>query len=134
MRSGSGREQGRRGNRFDRSLRKIRAGSLGSEFQIQTEIRQYDQLESDNQSAEIPFPEDFRHLLLSSRSYNVIRDRSRKEYRELFNVAADKIWNSYEVATKASFSQRVRRLHEGECRHGPGCHFEADREIEREPV
>ncbi len=41
-----------------------------------------------------------------------IRDRSRKKFRELFNVAADKIWNCYEAAAKASFSQRVRRLHE----------------------
>ena len=41
-----------------------------------------------------------------------IRDRSRKKFKELFNVAADKLWNCYEATTKASFSQRVRRLHE----------------------
>lgn len=39
-----------------------------------------------------------------------IRDRSSKKYRELFNVAADKLWNCYNAETKTSFSQRVRRL------------------------
>ena len=39
-----------------------------------------------------------------------IRDRSRKKFRELFIIAADKMWNCYEAASKASFSQRVRRL------------------------
>ena len=64
--SGSGREQRRRGNRLDRSLRKIRAGSSGPESRIQTEIRQYGRLESDNQCVEVPFPMDLRHLLLSA--------------------------------------------------------------------
>lgn len=41
-----------------------------------------------------------------------IRDRSSKKYRELFDSAAEKIWNCYDAATKSSFSQRVRRLYE----------------------
>ena len=41
-----------------------------------------------------------------------IRDRSSKKYKELFDVVGNKIWNCYEAATKASFSQRVRRLYE----------------------
>jgi hypothetical protein len=39
-----------------------------------------------------------------------IRDRSRKKFRVIFDVAADKIWYCYEALTKASFSQRLRRL------------------------
>jgi len=39
-----------------------------------------------------------------------IRDRCSKKYGALFKTAADKIWNCYEAASKASFSQRVRRL------------------------
>ena len=39
-----------------------------------------------------------------------IRDRSCKKFRDFFSVAADRLWNCYEAATKASFSQRVRRL------------------------
>jgi hypothetical protein len=39
-----------------------------------------------------------------------IRDRCSKKFAELFKTAADKIWNCYEAASKASFSQRVRRL------------------------
>jgi hypothetical protein len=39
-----------------------------------------------------------------------LRDRTSKKFKELFKTAADKIWNCYEAATKASFSQRVRRL------------------------
>jgi len=38
-----------------------------------------------------------------------IRDRSKK-FGELFNAAADRIWHCYEASSKASFSQRVRRL------------------------
>lgn len=41
-----------------------------------------------------------------------IRDRSCRKFREIFRDAADKIWNCYEAPTKASFSQRVRRLYE----------------------
>jgi len=39
-----------------------------------------------------------------------IRDRSSKKFREVFNAAADMIWHCYEASSKASFSQRVRRL------------------------
>ena len=39
-----------------------------------------------------------------------IRDRSSKKFREVFNIVADKIRNCYHAETKASFSQRVRRL------------------------
>lgn len=39
-----------------------------------------------------------------------IRDRSSKKFREYFNVAADKIWHCYEASSKASFSQRIRRI------------------------
>ncbi|AOY57513.1 conserved uncharacterized protein [Desulfococcus multivorans] len=39
-----------------------------------------------------------------------ICDRSCKKFRDFFSVTADKLWNCYEAATKASFSQRVRRL------------------------
>ena len=34
------------------------------------------------------------------------------KFQELFNIAADKLWNCCEAPTKASFSQRVRRLRE----------------------
>jgi hypothetical protein len=39
-----------------------------------------------------------------------IRDRSSRKFRELFNTAADKIWDCYDALSKASFPQRVRRL------------------------
>ena len=39
-----------------------------------------------------------------------IRDRSRKKYRDVFNIVADKIWDCYKAQSKSSFSQRVRRL------------------------
>ena len=45
----------RRGNRLDRSLRKIRAGSSGPESRIQTEIRQYGRLESGQSMRGSPF-------------------------------------------------------------------------------
>lgn len=40
-----------------------------------------------------------------------MRDRSSKKFRELFNIAAEKMWYCYEALSKASFSQRVRRLY-----------------------
>lgn len=40
-----------------------------------------------------------------------MRDRSSKKFRELFNIAAEKMWHCYEAFSKASFSQRVRRLY-----------------------
>lgn len=39
-----------------------------------------------------------------------VRDRSSRKFKEFFNIAADKMWHCYEAASKASFSQRVRRL------------------------
>ena len=48
----------------------------------------------------------FLHIFIS------IRDRTRKKFKELFQVAATKLWDCYKAETKASFSQRVRRLHE----------------------
>jgi len=41
-----------------------------------------------------------------------IRDRSKKKYRDLFNIVADKMWDCYKATSKSSFSQRVRRLYE----------------------
>jgi hypothetical protein len=41
-----------------------------------------------------------------------IRDRATKVLEESFNAAADKVWNAYEATSKASFSQRLRRLEE----------------------
>ena len=48
----------------------------------------------------------FLHIFIS------IRDRSRKKFKEIFKEAASKLWDCYKAKTKASFSQRVRRLHE----------------------
>ena len=39
-----------------------------------------------------------------------IRDRSSKKFRDLFDSVGDKIWHCYEAESKASFSQRIRRL------------------------
>ncbi len=39
-----------------------------------------------------------------------IRDRSRRKFGTLFDIAADKIWHCHDAVSKASFSQRVRRL------------------------
>lgn len=41
-----------------------------------------------------------------------IRDRATKPLRPWFDQAADKVWNAYKAPTKASFSQRLRRLKE----------------------
>ena len=38
-----------------------------------------------------------------------IRDRSRKKYKELFKIVADKVWDCYKAESKLSFSQRVRK-------------------------
>ena len=48
----------------------------------------------------------FLHIFIS------IRDRSRKKFKEIFQEAASKLWDCYKAENKASFSQRVRRLHE----------------------
>lgn len=39
-----------------------------------------------------------------------IRDRSKKKYRDFFEKAASKLWECYRAESKASFSQRVRRM------------------------
>ncbi len=44
--------------------------------------------------------------------YIKIRDGCKKKYRESFEQTAEKLWNCYNAQTKASFSQRVRRLRE----------------------
>ncbi len=44
--------------------------------------------------------------------YIKIRDRAKKKFHCLFQEVASKLWNCYHAATKRSFSQRVRRLHE----------------------
>ena len=44
--------------------------------------------------------------------YIKIRDRAKKKYKDHFFEAAEKLWDCYRSQTKASFSQRVRRLHE----------------------
>ena len=41
-----------------------------------------------------------------------IRDRSSKKFKDFFDSVGDKIWHCYEAESKASFSQRVRRLAE----------------------
>lgn len=41
-----------------------------------------------------------------------IRDRSKKKYSEYFQNVSDKLWECYKAESKASFSQRVRRLYE----------------------
>lgn len=56
---------------------------------------------------------NFREIFVISCFLHVfikIRDRSSRKFKELFNVAADKIWFCYDALSKASFSQRVRRL------------------------
>lgn len=46
----------------------------------------------------------FLHIFIS------IRDRSSKKFKEIFRVISEKLWNCYHANTKATFSQRVRRL------------------------
>lgn len=41
-----------------------------------------------------------------------IRDRATKKMADSFNEAADRVWDAYEATSKASFSQRLRRLQE----------------------
>ncbi len=48
----------------------------------------------------------FLHIFLS------IRNRCSKKFKGIFQEAADKLWNCYNAGTKASFSQRSRRLYE----------------------
>lgn len=44
--------------------------------------------------------------------YIKIRDRAKKKYKDQFFQAAEKLWDCYRSLSKASFAQRVRRLHE----------------------
>jgi transposase-like protein len=39
-----------------------------------------------------------------------IRDRAQKKHQDIFHEAASKLWDCYYAESKASFSQRVRRL------------------------
>ena len=39
-----------------------------------------------------------------------IRDRAKKKYRDIFDEAVTKLWDCYRAESKASFSQRIRRL------------------------
>ena len=48
----------------------------------------------------------FLHLFIK------IRDRCKKKHKDLFLQTAERFWDCYRALTKASFSQRVRRLHE----------------------
>lgn len=41
-----------------------------------------------------------------------IRDRGKKKYKDLFIQVSSKLWECYRAVNKASFTQRVRRLHE----------------------
>ena len=41
-----------------------------------------------------------------------IRDRSGKKFKNFFDSVGDRMWHCYEAESKASFSQRVRRLAE----------------------
>jgi hypothetical protein len=46
----------------------------------------------------------FLHVLIS------IRDRSSKKYKDVFTAVSEKLWDCYRAHTRASFSQRVRRI------------------------
>jgi hypothetical protein len=42
--------------------------------------------------------------------YIKVRDRAKKKFRDAFTETVSKLWNCFRAPTKASFSQRVRRL------------------------
>ncbi len=44
--------------------------------------------------------------------YIKIRDRSKKKFKDVYDQMVTNLWNCYEAESKASFSQRVRRLYE----------------------
>ena len=48
-----------------------------------------------------------------------IRDRATKALTDSFNEAARQVWEAYEATSKASFSQRLRRLREWAAEHVP---------------
>ena len=39
-----------------------------------------------------------------------IRDRAKRKYKDIFDVAASKLWDCYDAENKTIFSQRIRRL------------------------
>ncbi len=41
-----------------------------------------------------------------------IRNRTKKKFGEIYDEVAEKLWDCYEAVTRASFSQRVRRVSE----------------------
>ena len=44
--------------------------------------------------------------------YIKLRDRAKVKFKEIFGEVADKLWDCYKAPSKASFSQRLRRLDE----------------------
>ncbi len=44
--------------------------------------------------------------------YIKLRDRAKKKFSDWFTEVSDRLWRCYRAPTKASFSQRLRRLHE----------------------
>jgi hypothetical protein len=42
--------------------------------------------------------------------YIKLRDRAKVKFKEIFGKIADKLWDCYKASSKASFSQRLRRL------------------------
>jgi hypothetical protein len=44
--------------------------------------------------------------------YIKLRDRAKTKFKAIFDKVADKLWDCYKALTKASFSQRLRRLDE----------------------
>jgi len=48
-----------------------------------------------------------------------IRDRATKALTDSFNAAAEQVWEAYKSTSKASFSQRLRRLQEWAIEHLP---------------
>ena len=48
----------------------------------------------------------FPHVFIS------IRDRAKKKFGEIYDEAAEKLWDCYDAVTRASFSQRVGRFSE----------------------
>ena len=58
-------------------------------------------------------------ILCFLHAYIKIRDRATKVLADSFNEAASQVWEAYEATTKASFSQRLRRLREWAEEHVP---------------
>ena len=45
-------------------------------------------------------------------AYLKVRDRATKKLADLFDIAADKVWQCYQASSKRIFAQRIRRLSE----------------------